>query len=44
MAGGTERLLQEIAAELVRQGLQVDYFSAIPKFLPGVPGFIHRMI
>lgn len=34
-AGGTERLLQEIAVELVNQGLQVDYFFCEPRVSPG---------
>jgi hypothetical protein len=34
-AGGTERLLQEIAVELVNQGLEIDYFYCEPRLSPG---------
>ena len=34
-AGGTERVLQEIAAELVNQGFEIDYFYCDPKISPG---------
>lgn len=34
-AGGTERALQEIAAQLVEHGRQIDYFYCDPKVSPG---------
>lgn len=34
-AGGTERFLQEIAAELIHKGFEIDYFYCDPKISPG---------